>query len=595
MFNQQQPAETFSDVAPISSAETFSDVTPIAAPKTAAPAGDTFAERLRNANNPGVSEGAGLREGLAEWDEKSGGEIFGGLHDLLRGDISKGMHRIFSGAGNAAAPVAALTAPAMIMAPATTLGAAAGGVLAGKATKAAADAIGATPDQAQVAEDVANLAGGIGGAKLAGALTDTVLAQRIARVAGKTAADALTDVPVVRQLLKFKANWEATAVPKPVYPGAPLPEHPGVFPGAPLPEHPGVFPGAPLPATPAPEVLNPALTSEARTMPGAHSPEVVRPVAAPVKPAAPLPARSGLQLPGEVAAPAAAAPRNTIPAAPKVTPAAKLEDQLTDALGGSKPNVQPGKPIAQRPAAAAAKPADVPAGFTPVENSSVVKGYKYDPATKEFEAITHTGQRYRAGEVTADQVAKFEATDSKGAAWNELRKNSTPLGKFVAGKFEPYTKPGLRSADPNAEAESGPMTKAVPKTLKSLSGDEDLTGKLQASLDQAKAKAPRYVYRARDVGEEGVPLKQSHAQAGTDRARIQKYAEAGQRNASEAGEVIRVDLSKLKPSDYILKSDPNGTGKWVQFTRPLSENEVEVLTGKSAAAKQDISTFKSKR
>jgi hypothetical protein len=59
--------------------------------------------------------------------------------------------------------------------------------------------------------------------------------------------------------------------------------------------NPPVYPGATLPATPAPEVLNPSLVSPVRTLPGQIGAEVIRP------PAQPIPARSGLALPGEVA------------------------------------------------------------------------------------------------------------------------------------------------------------------------------------------------------------------------------------------------------------------------------------------------------
>lgn len=104
--------------------------------------------------------------------------------------------------------------------------------------------------------------------------------------------NVLTDV--------YKAGSKAyqEAQKPPVYPGAALPGNPGTFPGAPLPEHPGVFPGAPQP-TATPEQLNPALASEARTLPGMHSPEVVKPPA--VSTAQPIPARTGLALPGETA------------------------------------------------------------------------------------------------------------------------------------------------------------------------------------------------------------------------------------------------------------------------------------------------------
>lgn len=120
----------------------------------------------------------------------------------------------------------------------------------------------------------------------------------------------------------------------PVYPGAPLPEHPGVFPGAPLPEHPGVFPGAPLPATPAAEQLNPSLVSESRTLPGQVSAERVfgpRPT-----PAAPIGARPGLQLPGQVEPQAAAAPT------PEATPAAAPEPSAAAAPQAGNENLPVG-------------------------------------------------------------------------------------------------------------------------------------------------------------------------------------------------------------------------------------------------------------
>lgn len=58
-------------------------------------------------------------------------------------------------------------------------------------------------------------------------------------------------------------------------------------------------------AAPAPEPVNPALISPARTLPGQISPEVISPARIPG--AAPIPARSGLMLSGEVA-PATAGP-----------------------------------------------------------------------------------------------------------------------------------------------------------------------------------------------------------------------------------------------------------------------------------------------
>jgi hypothetical protein len=129
--------------------------------------------------------------------------------------------------------------------------------------------------------------------------------------------------------------------------------------------------------------------------------------------------------------------------------------------------------------------------------------------------------------------------------------------------------------------------------------DEDLTDLLQKSVDQAKAgraakdagktitvpgqgEVPRFVYRARDVGEEGVPAA-SHAQAGSDFNRILKYAEPGQRSENW-GEVVRIDLAKLQPKDFSALPGPDG-GHWVQFKRPLTEDEVTPFAGQHASAK----------
>jgi hypothetical protein len=93
-------------------------------------------------------------------------------------------------------------------------------------------------------------------------------------------------------------------------------------------------------------------------------------------------------------------------------------------------------------------------------------------------------------------------------------------------------------------------------------------------LDQVhEEQNPNYVYRARGVGEQGVPLTNEHAQATSDLAQAQKYAEAGQRSP-EQGEVVRVDLNKLNHEDYNIKQHPDGM-QWAQFTRPLGEHEVE--------------------
>lgn len=120
-----------------------------------------------NVGMPGASEGAGLMEGLAEYDKASGGEVGGGVHDILQGNVAKGLHRIISGVGSAAAPAAALAGPAALAAaPVTTALSVGGGIAGSKLASAGATALGATPDQSTLAGDVGGFAGGYAGAKI---------------------------------------------------------------------------------------------------------------------------------------------------------------------------------------------------------------------------------------------------------------------------------------------------------------------------------------------------------------------------------------------------------------------------------------------
>lgn len=187
--------------------------------------------------------------------------------------------------------------------------------------------------------------------------------------------------------------------------------------------------------------------------------------------------------------PAASAPATTAPAEAAAAPPAltqgesvspairsKLDQALRDSLGALPPP-RAGAPIANRPVVAAPAAPKLPEGFTPVESSSVLKGYKYDPEAQELEAITNSGQRYRTGEVTQEQFDKFEAADSKGKAWNALRGNSTPLGKYVGGKFQPYSRAGMRSATPEdvpPSAEPGELDDTLTKMLKQVKAGKKL-------------------------------------------------------------------------------------------------------------------------
>lgn len=271
-----------------------------------------FQDEDLNAPLPGVSEGRGLREGLAEWDDQSFGNVGRGVRDVARGNIARGGHEVISGGMNAMTPVTPLLVPA---APAAFLRGAAGGAAGGYLARKGAEALDLTPDQQDLAGDIGGIAGGYAGAKgpsivrSAGPRT-----QAVGKVAGRW---ALGRIPIVKEVTgspslmdlvrAFKTSPEAppsildaTGENKPFAggadeytpppfrdPGAKLPQNPGArF----LRENQGVYPGAPEP-TATPEQLNPALVSPSRSLPGQISPEIIRP------PAQPIPARPGLALP----------------------------------------------------------------------------------------------------------------------------------------------------------------------------------------------------------------------------------------------------------------------------------------------------------
>lgn len=149
---------------------------------------------------PGSSEGPGLMEGLADYDKASGGEVGGGVHDILQGNVAKGLHRIISGVGSGVAPMAAMAAPAALAtAPVSTALSVGGGVVGSKVAGAAAQGLGASPDQQALAEDVGGLAGGYAGAKIPSAAGKAALLGKTPEEAYQSALKPSTTInPAVR-------------------------------------------------------------------------------------------------------------------------------------------------------------------------------------------------------------------------------------------------------------------------------------------------------------------------------------------------------------------------------------------------------------
>lgn len=225
----------------------------------------------------------------------------------------------------------------------------------------------------------------------------------------------------------------------------------------------------------APEFSPPAPPPPAPRTPGWQQGGPAAPSPAPVEP--PL-TRAELQsvldarrAAARASSPAAATPASTpvlTPATPKAA-LASIQQQLNDAMGG-KP-LQPGIPLRdQLQAAIDAK--TLPKGFTPVD-SSALKGFKYDPATREFESVTQGGQRYVHGDVSPEEAQSFADAESKGKAWQAIRNNPL-VAKVINGK---------RIAVKPAEMQS-----ASGVTPKSDAGMADLTTDWSKALEDVKAK-----------------------------------------------------------------------------------------------------------
>lgn len=116
-----------------------------------------------NAPLPGVSEGAGLAEGLGEWIQAGPGQTVAGYRDLAAGNTVRGQRKLIAGAGSTLIPTLPFLAAAAPVATAATMATGAAGQYAGEK---AASALGANPEQAGLAGDITSLAAGYAGAKL---------------------------------------------------------------------------------------------------------------------------------------------------------------------------------------------------------------------------------------------------------------------------------------------------------------------------------------------------------------------------------------------------------------------------------------------
>jgi hypothetical protein len=124
----------------------------------------------------------------------------------------------------------------------------------------------------------------------------------------------------------------------------------------------------------------------------------------------------------------------------------------------------------------------------------------------------------------------------------------------------------------------GPDGETVnPGTIINIKGAQNIrmADKVVEGLKQKviRPETPKYAYRLRDIGEEGVQ-PEGHAQLTTRFEDTTRWRESRSNNPQE---IVRLNMSKLKSGEFESKPGPNG-GDWVTLKRPLRESEVERLS-----------------
>jgi hypothetical protein len=228
-------------------------------------------------------------------------------------------------------------------------------------------------------------------------------------------------------------------------------------------------------------------------------------------------------------------------AAPKIDTSPKaVQQQLEKSLGGQK--LVPGVPLKNQVAAQGAAAGKLPEGFTPVE-SSALKGYKYDPAAREFEYITTDGSHYIRGDVAPEAADQFEKTavekNSIGKAWHELRQNpqgGVGVAKVINGKRVPIVKTApltdlqqqIKESVPPSQAPTGaPLTdlsKQIKQSAKRTVVVDPASGKPEFS-DVIEAKQAKPAAAAAPP-EEDLSAPDSDWQKTLEQAKAKKAAAA---------------------------------------------------------------------
>lgn len=125
---------------------------------------------------------------------------------------------------------------------------------------------------------------------------------------------------------------------------------------------------------------------------------------------------------------------------------APLQTELEKGLGAKR--IQSGVKMRDQLGTDAEPHQDDLSGYTPVKGSSIITAYKTDPSAGELTVKFNNGSHHVYAPLSADDLAAFDASESKGKAFQNLKDNH--MYKIVDGKRIPV-KGASRSAAPTGE------------------------------------------------------------------------------------------------------------------------------------------------
>ena len=240
-------------------------------------------------------------------------------------------------------------------------------------------------------------------------------------------------------------------------------------------------------------------------------------------------------------------------------------------------------------------------GITTPENASEKIGYIAENLGEFFagdEVLKGLSIAEKLG--LAERVAQYAKTSPRVAAIINHGMTAARQGLVAGAQTTAHTgdigegvKTGLTAgaigAGTGAAIEGAGAAKAALKPILSTKplqepfqrGITDIVKNAVEDARPAPAPEPDYVYRARDVGEQGVPKAhpQSHGQATPDLKTVDQYAGPGGRGEAagepKPQEVVRINRNRLKSEDYTEIPSKTDQAAQTNFNRPLSEDEVE--------------------